>query len=159
MLERLVCETRWRDAFWLISTIYLAWYFAIASHEMGHYAAARSLDLIPTKVVIGDLGTLYDKTHAGTEFVLRAGIGLMGRAGYTTVTGSLSQAGALLLMAAGIMVNFFLGGLLWAFAWRLENLTLFLFGQLSLLVGITQLIPLPEYDGHYLWNLLWYQTL
>lgn len=143
--------------FWLLFCICLV--ITIVLHEIAHMIAAS---LVGCGVEIVSLGfgkpVLWSKEIKGIKFqitpwILGGYCKLKGEdKAYNGVDGlfNLTYSRKVFVVIAGCWINIFLGAIVGYINFLyFNNLALFFFAQLSILLGITNLLPIPALDGCY----------
>lgn len=131
--------------------------FIIFLHELGHLVVAKWCKCGVKTFSVGFGKALWSKKIKGTVYQI-API-LLG--GYCELEGELiysrsskaftnkTYSQKLMIALAGILVNVVTGGIGFMLGMLLKNHWLVGFGYYSILIGLTNLLPLPSLDGSY----------
>ena len=127
-------------------------------HELGHYIAARLCKCGVPEFAIGFGPTLYSKKIGATTYKIN--ILLLG--GYVKLQDELNFSRSpnaftnktysqkVFISMAGILVNVIMGAVSYWLGLHFENLFLLAFGWYSILIGLSNAIPIiPCLDGSY----------
>lgn len=129
----------------------------ILLHELGHLFAAK---LVKCKVEVFSIGfgkELFSFNYKGTKYRLA----LFPLGGYNKLKDELKYSRSkyaftnlryrdkLIIVSAGCLINVIIGIITLYLGKQLQNYNLFYFGWLSLVLGISNFLPIPALDGSY----------
>lgn len=128
----------------------------IILHELAHFVSAKLLGCKVLEFGIGFGKTLYQKTINGTVYKINLFLvggynKLKDELGYSEDKDSftnLSFIKKLTIALAGCVVNILLGILAILLSYK-QYYALFYFGFLSIMLGLSNLLPIPALDGSY----------
>ena len=157
---KVIGQLSWTDWGWLCIVVYVGWYINMLLHEFGHFVVAKFyLSLHVTELEVGQYITLYDTTHSGTRFVIRAIINPFSAqkvriAPTSEGTLQLALKKGILLFAAGILVNMVIALVTFTVGFYAGNMFLLIVSYLSVCIGIGEMIPIRGTDGWFILNAL-----
>jgi membrane-associated protease RseP (regulator of RpoE activity) len=141
----------------MIILFLISLYICIILHEAGHLLTAK---LVKCKVLVFSIGfgkELFSFKYKGTKYRLA----LLPLGGYNQLKHeldyckskhalpNLSYSKKLLILLSGCLINIITGLIVGFFGIILDNFNLYYFGFISVLLGITNLLPFPALDGSY----------
>lgn len=134
----------------------------ILVHELGHFFAAKIVKCKIEKISIG-FGkpffkkTIKDTTYQITPFILGGYVKLKGELEYSKskyAFSNLRYSHKVFITIAGCLINLILGTIALVIGLKLNIFSIYYFGFMSTILGITNLLPLPALDGSYIF-LVW----
>lgn len=129
----------------------------IILHELGHLITAK---LVKCKIEVFSIGfgkELFSFNYKGTKYR----IALIPLGGYNKLEHELDYCRnkyalpnlpyikKLIVLLAGCLINIITGLIAYYLGIKLQNYNLFYFGWISIILGITNLLPIPALDGSY----------
>jgi membrane-associated protease RseP (regulator of RpoE activity) len=141
----------------MILTFLISLYICIVLHELGHLITAK---FVKCKVEVFSIGfgkELFSFNYRGTKYRFA----LFPLGGYNkleheldycrskTALPNLTYTKKLLVLLAGCAVNIITGLIAYFVGLKILNFNLFYFGMLSILLGISNLLPIPALDGSF----------
>jgi len=131
----------------------------IVLHELGHFFAAKLCNVKVLQFSIGFGKTIWSKTIGETTYNLKwillgGSCQLKDELNFTIDNTGLTSKPYLqkcFIALAGIIVNCIVGVIAYHIGWQFFSLPTILFGWYSMVIGLSNLLPIPCLDGSYLY--------